>query len=55
MKRIITITAVYDISEFDEDELTPKELVKQMEQEFQYKRFSWDEGFESLSVEVEDK
>ncbi len=55
MKRVITITAVYDISEFDKDELTPKELVEQKEEEFQYNRFAWDEGFESLQVEVEDK
>ena len=54
-KRIITVTATYDLSELDGCKITPKDDVKRMVQEEMEDIFAEDEGYESVKVKVEDK
>lgn len=57
MKRIITITITYDLSnpQFADLLITPKNISKKITEKEMKEYFCDDEGFESLSVEVEDK
>ena len=57
MKRTITITVVYDLSnqQFADLLITPKNIAKKITEKEMEEYFCFDEGFESLSVEVEDK
>lgn len=53
-KRIITVTATFDMSNFQEDFITPKEKVKKMVIKDMEKIFGWDEGYSGVKVDVKD-
>lgn len=57
MKRIIRITATYDLndSKLIGAQLTPTKKVKDMITAQMIDLFSWDEGYEGVTVEVVDE
>lgn len=56
MKRIIKVTATYNLDDPDleEMEITPKEKVEEMVTEQMTDVFGWDDGYEDLEIEVVD-
>lgn len=53
-KRIITITATFDMSEIPQSMITSKERVKEMVTRDAENHFGWDEGYNGVEVEVVD-
>lgn len=56
MKRIIKVTATYDLDDTDLKglQITPKEKVKEIVTKQMIDVFGWDEGYEGVEVEVID-
>lgn len=57
MKRIIKVTATYDLSnpDFKRLQITPKETVKKMVEVDMIEQFGQDEGYLGIEVEVIDE
>lgn len=53
-KRIITVTATFDMTEIPENMITSKEKVKDMVTNDMIENFGWDEGYCGVEVEVKD-
>lgn len=53
--RQIVITVDYDMKEFHNNQITPKQKVKQMVEKDMSERFGWDEGYMGVKVEVHDE
>jgi len=54
LKRVITITATFNMSEIPESMITSKEKVKEIVTRDMMEKFGWDEGYCGVEVEVKD-
>lgn len=53
-KRIVTVTATFDMSNIPENMITSKEKVKEMVTKDMIEEFGWDEGYSGVEVKVTD-
>lgn len=53
-KRLITVTATFDISTLSDNAITPKEEVRKMVEKDMIDIFEWSEGYDGVKVEVVD-
>lgn len=53
-KRIITVTATFDMSNIPENMITSKEKAKEMVTKDMIEEFGWDEGYGGVEVKVTD-